>query len=130
MDTLSKKQLDHLHSLLDEREQELRAETRHEIEQQDNFAQLASEVPDPGDSSFADLSVDLNNAALNRDMVELRAIEAARKRMEAGTYGVCIECEIPIPYERLEAQPTADRCAPCQGMFEKTHIDAQKGATL
>jgi DnaK suppressor protein len=127
---LSDKQLDHLGGLLDAREQALRADIRREVDQQDDYNQLASEAPDPGDSSFANLAVDLGNAAVTRDVVELRAIEASRARMEIGTYGECRECGFDIPYERLQAQPTADRCAPCQDMYEKTHADASKGATM
>ena len=93
--------------------------------------QLASEVPDPGDLSFANLSIDLGNAAVNRDMNELRAIELARKKMDRGTYGECITCGYDIPFERLQAVPTAERCAPCQQNFERTHHqDGMKGGSL
>jgi DnaK suppressor protein len=130
MSNLTQDQLDQLSGLLDQREATLRADVRRETDLQDDYAQVASEAPDPGDASFADLSVDLNNAAVTRDIVELRAIEAARKRMDAGTYGECAECGLDIPFERLKAQLTAERCAPCQEIFEKTHSDASKGGTL
>lgn len=130
MKTLNDSQLHHLRDILDEREKELRTDISREVKQQDSYSDVASEVPDPGDSSFADLSMDLNNASVQRDIVELRAISAARKRMEAGTYGECLECGLEIPYDRLEAQPTAERCAPCQSQFEKTHADAAKGASM
>lgn len=130
MKNLNDSQLHHLQDILNQREKELRIDIRREVDQQDSYSDVASEVPDPGDSSFADLSVDLNNAAVQRDIVELRAIEAARKHMEAGTYGECLECGLEIPYDRLQAQPTAERCAPCQSQFEKTHADASKGASM
>jgi RNA polymerase-binding transcription factor DksA len=127
---LSEDQLAHLAELLNRREQVLRADIRRELSLQEDYAQLASEAPDPGDASFADLSVDLGNAAVTRDLAELRAIEAARVRMEKGSYGECSECGFEIPYERLQALPTADRCAPCQGRYEKMHFDALKGSSL
>lgn len=130
MTSLTIEKLDHLKSLLDQREASLRKDIQREVSLQDDYADLASEVPDPGDSSFANLAVDLGNAAVSRDLKELRAIKAARSRMEQETYGVCIECGYEIPYERLEAQPAAERCAPCQDVYEKTHIDALKGASL
>ena len=92
--------------------------------------QLASEVPDPGDQSFANLSVDLGNAAVTRDVNELRAVEFARRRLEHGTYGECVACGYPIPFERLQAMPTAERCAPCQDNFERTHHEGHRGATM
>jgi DnaK suppressor protein len=130
MKKLSKQQLSTLSEMLAEREKELREDIQRELNLQDDYAQLASEAPDPGDASFASLAVDLGNAAVSRDVTELRAIDAARARIESGTYGECRECGFDIPYERLEAQPTADRCAPCQGMREKTYADPVRGASL
>lgn len=130
MEYLTQEQLAHLQQLLNDRERELRADMQREIEQKDDFRDVASEAPDSGDSSFASLSLDLENAAVSRDVTELRAIEGARARMENGTYGICVDCETEIPYERLLVQPTAERCLPDQDMYEKTHADAVRGATL
>jgi DnaK suppressor protein len=40
---------------------------------------------------------------------ELAAVERAEARLAAGTYGLSIESGKPIPDERLEAVPTAER---------------------
>jgi DnaK suppressor protein len=40
---------------------------------------------------------------------ELAAVERAEARLVAGTYGLSIESGKPIPDERLEALPTAER---------------------
>jgi len=130
MENLTTDQLAELRQMLDERDKELRADLHREVNERDDFLDVATEAPDPGDSSFANLAVDLGNAAVTRDVTELRAIEAARARMENETYGTCVACETEIPYERLKVQPTADRCAPCQEMYEKTHGDAVRGATM
>ena len=42
---------------------------------------------------------------------ELAAVERAEARLAAGTYGLSIESGEPIPDERLEAVPTAERTA-------------------
>ena len=52
-----------------------------------------------------------------RESAELDAVEAALRRIEAGTYGQCIDCGITIPAARLHAAPEAARCITCQ---EKT----------
>lgn len=130
MANLTTEQLAYLKQLLDARDKVLRADLQRELNEKDDFLDVATEAPDPGDSSFANLSVDLGNAAVTRDIVELRAIEAARIRMENGTYGNCVNCEAEIPYERMKVQPTAERCAPCQEVYEKTHGDAMRGATM
>jgi DnaK suppressor protein len=41
-------------------------------------------------------------------------IDRARHAIEAGTYGVCVECGGEIPEGRLRAIPDAERCVPCQ----------------
>lgn len=130
MSNLSDGQLAELKLMLNDRFKELSAELDREVSEQDDYLDVATEAPDPGDSSFANLSVDLGNAAITRDIVELRAIEAARIRLENGTYGDCVTCETEIPYERLKVQPTAERCAPCQEAWEKTHAEGGRGATM
>jgi RNA polymerase-binding protein DksA len=40
----------------------------------------------------------------------LHAIDGALRRMEEGTYGRCERCGREIPFERLEARPTATLC--------------------
>jgi RNA polymerase-binding transcription factor len=40
---------------------------------------------------------------------ELAAVERAEARLAAGTYGLSVESGMPIPDERLEAVPTAER---------------------
>jgi DnaK suppressor protein len=42
-----------------------------------------------------------------------REIDAALKRMDDGTYGKCENCGQDIPFERMEARPTATRCISC-----------------
>jgi DnaK suppressor protein len=42
---------------------------------------------------------------------ELAAVERAEARLAAGTYGLSIESGKPIPDERLEALPAAERTA-------------------
>jgi len=48
------------------------------------------------------------------DYVQLRVIEEALDRIEAGDYGICHACEEPIPAKRLEALPWAKFCVTCQ----------------
>lgn len=44
---------------------------------------------------------------------ELRQVEHALARLDAGTYGVCARCGQDIPLERLEVRPFAELCVPC-----------------
>jgi DnaK suppressor protein len=130
MANLTDEQLAHLKQLLDQRERELRDELHREMSERDEYIDVKPTLPDPADSSFASLAADLGHAAATRDLTELRAVEGAQQRMENGEYGDCVSCGTEIPYERLEVQPAAARCAPCQEMYEKTHGDAGRGATM
>lgn len=49
---------------------------------------------------------------------ELGLLNAAIKRMSAGTYGICEECETEIPLVRLKALPCATNCIECQRSVE------------
>jgi len=53
-----------------------------------------------------------------RESAELDAVDAALKRIEAGTYGVCTDCGTDIPAARLHAAPETPRCIACQDKFE------------
>lgn len=79
------------------------AQRRHagtgELANQDEPADQASELyEDELDEGLAD---DLR--------AELAAVERAEARLAAGTYGLSVESGKPIPDERLEALPTAER---------------------
>ncbi|NEX59639.1 TraR/DksA family transcriptional regulator [Noviherbaspirillum galbum] len=130
MAALTEEQMNAFRDRLGARAQELRDDIRRELDVKDEHIDVASEVPDPGDSSFADLAVDLGNAAVSRDIFEMRAVEAALARTDDGSYGECLDCGSDIPIERLQVQPTAERCIACQEKYEKTHADGARGATM
>lgn len=50
--------------------------------------------------------------------IELREsldeVDAALARIDAGTYGACVDCGQPIAESRLAAVPSAARCIDCQ----------------
>jgi DnaK suppressor protein len=49
----------------------------------------------------------------------LQAIDEALARIDAGTYGVCVNCGATIPPERLEAMPWATLCIECKRKEER-----------
>lgn len=58
------------------------------------------------------------------DYVQLKLIEEALDRIEAGDYGVCLGCEEPIPAKRLQALPWAKYCVTCQQSLANLQDDA------
>jgi DnaK suppressor protein len=80
-------------------------------------AQVVSRLDVPSDEG--DLSQQHHEEwiFLNRntiDMKLLREVLDSLRRIEQGTYGVCLECEEPISAKRLEALPWARYCVSCQ----------------
>jgi DnaK suppressor protein len=64
---------------------------------------------DPGNLA-SELYEDELDEGLAADLrAELAAVERAEARLAGGTYGLSIESGTPIPDERLEAVPTAER---------------------
>jgi RNA polymerase-binding transcription factor len=51
---------------------------------------------------------------------ELEAVERAEKRLEDGTYGFSVESGEPIPAQRLEVIPWAERTPEEQERYERT----------
>ena len=58
-------------------------------------------------------------ASGERRRAALRAIAAALKRIDDGTYGLCVDCEEPVHEKRLEVDPTVLRCIECASEAEK-----------
>jgi DnaK suppressor protein len=48
------------------------------------------------------------------DYRQLRMVEEALDRLEAGDFGICLACDEPIAEKRLEALPWARYCVKCE----------------
>lgn len=125
------RQMEILRKSLDDRARQLREEIRQTLIKSDSeqYRQIAAEVHDLEDDSFADLMVDVNLAEIDRDLDELRAVDAAILHIADGSYGTCEECGLKIEFDRLQAAPFATRCYQCQSLHERTHY-SRLGHTL
>jgi RNA polymerase-binding protein DksA len=71
------------------------------------------------DNHLADTATETYDRELDYTLEEnsehvLADIDAALKRIEGGTYGICTNCGEPIAVERLEALPWATLCIDCK----------------
>ena len=78
------------------------------------LAELSSDTPadseEPGDRDSEDLYQQEFDAGRAEDLQEqLAAVERAEARLADGSYGLSVVSGEPIPDERLEAMPTAER---------------------
>ena len=121
---LTKTQLSRLERLLDKQYDALLEEVRDALEQSENqqYIELIDRAPaDSGDQAAGDALADLNLAIIDRHVMEIRDIEAARVRIKQAGFGVCVDCGAEIEFERMRSYPTAKRCYTCQQQHEKTY---------
>ncbi len=76
------------------------------------------------DNHLADTATETYDRELDYSLEEnsenvLGEIDAALKRIEDGTYGICTNCGTQIPAERLEARPWATLCISCKRELER-----------
>lgn len=88
------------------------------------YGPVESDEPTTTYEHLADQGSDLYEAELDEGLSDglrdgLAAIERAEGRLDAGTYGLSIESGEPIPDERLEAVPTAERTAEEQARLDR-----------
>jgi RNA polymerase-binding protein DksA len=128
---LTQEQTQELHAAVERRRAALRTEIGQDLDKvrADRLEDLAGASPDPADESVASLISDLDQADTSRDLSELRGLDTAHERIADGSYGICIECGGDIAFERLRANPAAERCIRCQTQYEKTHA-SPSGSTL
>ncbi len=62
---------------------------------------------------------------LDRESQLLRQVKGALRRIQDGSYGVCLNCEEPINQKRLSAVPWTAHCVRCQEMADRS---AEMGA--
>ncbi|WP_280153467.1 TraR/DksA family transcriptional regulator [Piscinibacter sp. XHJ-5] len=122
MSHLSPAQLQSIEERLSTRETELQERVR-------SAKESAAERPSAQGPQVEDIAEEgeqryrhgMEHVELIRDQEELAEIADARTRIGDGRYGECIDCGMPISFERLSAQPTAKRCIADQEAWEKKH---------
>jgi YteA family regulatory protein len=65
-------------------------------------------------------------ALKDTDSLRLAKINRALERMNNHTYGICAHCGKEIPFSRLEAEPAAEYCIPCQVDLEAHEISTNR----
>ena len=61
---------------------------------------------------------------LNRESNLLRNVRAALRRIEEGSFGVCLHCEEDIGSKRLAAVPWTPFCIQCQVIADRSQSDS------
>ena len=69
------------------------------------------------------LERDLAIGNVDRDSNKLRKVRAALLRIQDGSFGTCMECELAINPKRLVAVPWAPLCIQCQDAADREGLE-------
>ena len=109
----------HVAQRLDTRQQEI--ERRRE-ELHRNGDGLTDELADydqhPADQGTETFEQELDETTLMILEEEEHRVREARKALDEGRYGICVDCGKEIPRERLDAIPESVRCVEDQRLYE------------
>ncbi|OGS05622.1 MAG: hypothetical protein A3J70_00130 [Elusimicrobia bacterium RIFCSPHIGHO2_02_FULL_61_10] len=92
------------------------------VEDKKNLDLLEPEVGDSIDQATQSLDKEILFELSDNERKILRDIEAALRKMEKGTYGLCEHCKNIIEKKRIKALPSARYCMICQSGSEKNRI--------
>jgi RNA polymerase-binding protein DksA len=108
--------------LLDERKRVREAIDYLQEENPGSIQDETQEIPSdnhPGDVATVTFDRELDYTLEENEERLLRAIDAALKRLDDGTFGNCRTCGRPIGDERLEALPYTTQCIDCKRKEER-----------
>lgn len=82
------------------------------------LVKIDAELDQPHSTMFAEAAIEREGDEALEDLgaaglQEIRMIEAALDRIEAGSYGICVSCGDEISEERLNVLPATPKCRDC-----------------
>jgi len=98
---------------------EMKTDIAKNVEDKKNLDMLEPEVGDSIDQATQSLDKEILFELSDNERKILRDIEAAMRKMEKGTYGLCEHCKNVIEKKRIKALPSARYCMTCQSGSEK-----------
>ena len=101
---------------------EMKTDIAKNVEDKKNLDLLEPEVGDSIDQATQSLDKEILFELSDNERKILRDIEAALRKMEKGTYGLCEHCKNVIEKKRIKALPSARYCMICQSGSEKNRI--------
>ena len=105
-----------------EKELKMTATRLREISRPDELEELPASLGsifDDVDKIQIDQTREMGLMTKGRLVQRANRLVSALKRVEAGTYGKCVECGDTIKAARLKALPEVDTCLICQDQIER-----------
>jgi DnaK suppressor protein len=101
--------------------QDRQRETRDEVESRIHEVRVDGPNPvlDEAEHATADVQSDIELALIQMRAETLDRIAEALVQLDAGEYGLCVECDEEISERRLRVLPFAIRCTACEDRREQ-----------
>ena len=96
------------------REEKTRVLTHSEKVKHEDITLSTDDLADEVDLASSELNQSVALRLRDRERSLLLKIELALAKIDAGTFGICEDCEEPIEVKRLEVRPVADLCIRCK----------------
>lgn len=116
---IQKKTLKELEARLSSRRNRLLKEIHRRLQEYKDSG--GSRLPDIIDLASSTMGDELTLHLAENEVLELRQIEDALARIHSGSYGVCKNCGVMIPRNRLKALPFATLCVKCKEEEEEEY---------
>ena len=121
-----------LTAILHDRRRQIQNDVQNRI--RDSRADRGHEVVDDVENSGAGIQEGIELSLIQMKAQTLNAVEQALVKVEAGTYGYCVECAGEMTEQRLRALPFAVRCTACEQKREQraasSRLNDRGGASL
>ncbi|SER00227.1 RNA polymerase-binding transcription factor DksA [Nitrosomonas sp. Nm51] len=115
MADFTEEQLAQIKSALHKRYLELQEEVRNEL------VQSGEEFDIRQADDINNILADVDTALVDKQINEMRELEMSEKYLMELEFGDCVDCGEEIGFERLIANPSAQRCIACQRKYEKLY---------
>jgi DnaK suppressor protein len=116
-----------LKGMLEERRREIQEKLR---SLRESLPAEAADVRDVEEQSVDDFVSEVDFALMEMKSETLRQIDVALRRLESGSYGLCVECGAEVSEARLKALPFALMCRDCQTAQEEEAHSSEERARV
>jgi DnaK suppressor protein len=110
--SLKKKELNRFRGILEEKKDEILRNAKRTLNE--DMTLDVDDLADEMDLASSEYLQSFQFRLRGREKSFLKKIDHALAKIDAGTFGVCEDCEEPISVKRLEARPETTLCIRCK----------------
>ena len=109
---LKKKDLEKFKALLESKRESVYQNAKKTLTS--NMVLDPNDLPDEMDLASSEALQSFEFRLRGREKAHLTKLDLALRKIEDGTFGICVECEEEIHKKRLEARPETQLCIRCK----------------